>query len=195
MEADIYQAPEADLQQEEAVSNEFYVVSKSKFLILYVTTCGLYEVYWFYRNWSLYKQANNVNMWPVMRAIFSVFFAHSLFRNIDIRVEYSKTGYKWSPEMMAGIYVILSIAGIIAGWVSTSVPEYSILDFVSLITFPMTIWVLYKAQTAINIACDDPEGESNAQLAPANYLWIAIGLAFWALVGFGLYEAFVGASL
>ncbi|MBB3060463.1 hypothetical protein [Microbulbifer rhizosphaerae] len=88
--------------------------------------------------------------------------------------------------------MILSIVGAIAGWIPASAPEYAILDFVGLITFPVTIWILYKAQTAINIACDDPEGESNAQLATANYLWIAIGLAFWALVGFGLYEAFVG---
>lgn len=192
MENNIYQAPEADLQREQAVSNEFYVVSRSKFLILSITTFGMYEIYWFYKNWSLYRLASGIRMLPVMRAIFSIFFVNSLFRRINDRVEESGYIYQWSPGLMAVIFIVLSIMSGVVGMISAISVEYAVLDAVSTLFFPLTVWILYRAQSAINIACDDPQGERNAQLTPANFVWIAIGLLFWALVGLGFYDAFVG---
>lgn len=33
----------------------FYVVSKRKFTILFLSTIGLYYLYWFYKNWDRYQ--------------------------------------------------------------------------------------------------------------------------------------------
>ena len=39
--------------------------------------------------------------------------------------------------------------------------------------------ILLKAQRAVNVAEDDPQGKSNASYTGANFLWMFIGAAFW----------------
>lgn len=193
MEADIYRAPEAELQESrDAADREFYVVSKNKFLLMMIGTLGIYELYWFYRNWKLYKECHGASMLPVMRAIFSVFFAHSLFRKLEDRHAEMDRESTWNPGAMATIYVILTIAASIADRVSTSMSEYTVLDFVSIVILPFIVWILYRAQRVINIVCEDPDGESNAQITPANCFWLVIGLLLWSLIAIGFYDGFVG---
>lgn len=196
METDIYRAPDAELQGEQAAAeHEFYVVSKNKFLLLMIGTFGLYEFYWFYKNWSLYKKHSGADMLPVMRAIFSIFFVHSLFRTVEDRNLDNGGESTWSPAWMATLYVVLSIASSIADRISAKMVEYTALDLVSLVALPIIVWVLYRAQHMINIVCGDPNGESNSEITPANYLWVAIGLLFWGLIAIGFYDAFVGLPL
>lgn len=54
----------------------FLVVSIRKFLLLYISTFGLYRVYWFYTNWRLQKQFNRETTWPVARTVLAVFFVY-----------------------------------------------------------------------------------------------------------------------
>ncbi|WP_193163043.1 hypothetical protein [Microbulbifer hainanensis] len=195
MEANIYQPPAAELQSESTTTaREFYVVSKTKFLVLMIATFGIYEIYWFYKNWSLYKRANNEDMWPVPRAIFAIFFAHSLFRLMDSRVREAEKNISWNPEWMGAVYVLATLVSTIADRISTKMPEYSVLDVVSLGLLPLITWVLYRAQSVANLVCGDPEGKSNAQFTAANYAWTVIGVAVWALMGLVLYEAYTGYS-
>ena len=81
MQENVYAVPESNLEiLPESPRHMFYVVSKIKFLVLFFATFSLYGVYWNFKNWSLYKNYHNDDIWPIMRAIFSVFFTHSLFR-------------------------------------------------------------------------------------------------------------------
>jgi hypothetical protein len=41
---------------------------------------------------------------------------------------------------------------------------------------------LYRPQHAANIACGDPNADSNRQLTPANCVWLIFGGIFWALI-------------
>jgi len=193
METDIYRAPESELQDtEETAGREFYVVSKTKFLVLFFATFGLYGIYWFYRHWSQYKRASGEKMLPVMRAIFSIFFTHALFYTIQGRIEESGRSYRWSPALMATIYVIASIAVTIADRISATSTEVSAMDAIGLVTLPLMAWILYTAQKGANIACGDAAGESNANFTPINFLWIVPGVLFWLVVGIGAYELLVG---
>lgn len=193
METNVYKPPQSNLVRDEARDADFYVVSRKKFLTLFIATLGMYRLYWFYKNWSLYKTSSDKNMWPVMRAIFSIFFAHSLFDLLGGRSREIDNTYKWSPSGMATLYVIFTIIENITDKLSQKSIGAPYTDFVVLITLPLIGWSLYKAQLAANIACNDPTGSGNSRLTPANYVWIALGGIVWAVAGLGLYSIIFGA--
>lgn len=196
MEADIYRAPQADLREPEVEGDhEFYVVGTAKFLILMIGTFGLYELYWFYKNWSQYKFRHGENLLPVMRAIFSMFFVYSLLKRVAERNHAHGQEVRWFPGWMAASYILLSVMGWVAEAIGSAIAVYTVFDFVSLATFPAIIWILYCAQQEINMACGDPDGDSNATLTPANYFWILIGVLIWAGMAFEFYAGFSGRAV
>ncbi|WP_160152032.1 hypothetical protein [Microbulbifer sp. ALW1] len=199
MTSDIYQAPEADLRQDTdqgqavaAEDREFYVVSGRKFLVLMIGTFGLYELYWAYRHWKNYSDSHRAAMWPVMRAIFFLFFAHSLCSKIDASLLSTHKKHSWSPTLVATLYVVFSLVSSIGDRLSGMDGVSIWVSFVAFGVFPVLIWCLYRIQVAANIACDDPQASSNASFTPANFIWLAIGFAIWAALLFGLYAAYVG---
>lgn len=175
----------------------FYVVSRRKLAILFLATFGLYVVYWFYRNWSNYKHSNskgfNVDraIWPVARGIFSIFFTHALFGEIKAYGRDKEALDGWDNESLATQLVLFTIAWNVLDRLSARSIGSPYTDIASLLIMAPVLGLLFSAQRMINIGCDDPAGESNSRLTPANYLWIALGLVVWALVilGFILPEA------
>jgi multisubunit Na+/H+ antiporter MnhG subunit len=192
METNIYKPPESNVAQAELMSPEFYVVSRNKFLILFISTLGIYRLYWFYKNWSLYRKSSGKKILPILRAFFSIFFAHSLFKLFDGKSKEIDNTYKWSPGNMATLYVLFAILENVSDRLSRKSIGEPFTDFILLITLPVIGWTLYKAQISANIACDDPAGAGNSRLTPANYAWIVLGAVFWVIVGLGLYTVTVG---
>ena len=47
-------------------------------------------------------------------------------------------------------------------------------------------YCLFRTQRAANIACGDPDAVENRHLTAANYLWLTLGMLFWALILLGL---------
>ncbi|NQZ57260.1 MAG: hypothetical protein HRT88_07300 [Lentisphaeraceae bacterium] len=187
---DAYRAPTAEILNDVGVKNEYYVVSPKKFLILFISTMGIYGVYWFYKNWSLYKTANDEKMWPVMRGIFSIFFVHSLFRSVDAGLRSKNLDYQWNVNGLATLYVIVSIADRILDKMSQKSIGSPVTDVLSLVALPIICYILFKAQKAINLVCGEIDGASNSTLTAANYIWVVIGVAFWALIMVGLFVMF-----
>src|SRR6478735_927493 len=64
-------------------SAQFYDVSIATLSALQLVTFGLYAVYWFYRHWAVQKRARRLNISPLARGIFAIFFVHRLFKAID----------------------------------------------------------------------------------------------------------------
>ena len=175
MESNVFSTPEADLIDanndiNSDVSQEFYVTSKNKFITLYVATMGLYSLFWFYQNWRLYKIKNNEHMWPVMRAIFSIFFTHSLFEAIDSRLKRDKVDFSWNHNFLATVFVIASIISEICDRLSNNDVGGMVAVFVPILILPILGGCLFKAQQAVNFACGDEEGEINNQFTAANYI-------------------------
>lgn len=59
MEENAFSAPQAELIDDSnneisGISREFYIVSTTKFLVLYITSLGIYSLYWFYKHWQQY---------------------------------------------------------------------------------------------------------------------------------------------
>lgn len=191
MSEQIYEAPSADLGDEDAgIVDEFYVVSKKKFIVLYLATMGIYSVYWVYKNWRCYKTVWRTDIWPVPRAIFQIFYMHSLFAKIDETLGRKKIEYSWSPSTLATGYVVLSILSQVLDRLSAKEIGSPITDLLSFGILPLLMLILMQAQAAINLSQDDEFGSRNSQFSVANWLWILLGVIFWAFVGIGLLMIF-----
>ncbi|RDD81468.1 hypothetical protein DVJ77_09780 [Dyella tabacisoli] len=167
------------------ISAEFYVVGTKKFLLLSIMTLGLYWYYWHYQQWARYRSYHNEKLWPVARALFAIFFIHSLTSEIDHRLRKNRTPYAWSPGAIATAYVVLALASSIGNRLPQNVGPWLNGLFIVLV-LPIA-WLLLKVQRAANLACGQPNGESNQRLTGVNWLWLVLGAAFWALILFGLY--------
>ena len=184
--ANPYAAPATALpQQTESEARQvLYVVAPRKFLLLMILTLGAYSLYWFYRTWSLLNRVHKI-YWPIPRAIFSIFFTHSLFGEVDGQLRTRGVDHRWTPGMLATIFVVATIASRVFDRVTADDASPGILVVSFLFLVPM-IWPLYRAQLAINLSQDDPDGATNAELTAANILWMVLGGALWALILFGL---------
>ena len=183
------QAQIADLIETTAVA-PFYVVSERKFLLLFIATLGTYTFYWFWRHWKLHKIDKKLEIWPVPRAIFQIFFAHSLNREIDHLIHRKQQRYAWSANGLATVFVLFTITGNIADRLAWRGFGSPISDIIGLLTLVPVCYCLFRTQQAANIACDDPEANANRHFTIANYVWLSLGMLWWALIllGFALPE-------
>ena len=79
----------------------FFDVSPMKLLVMSTVTLGLYQIYWHYKNWKCVKERTDVI--PILRAIFGVLFAYSLF--LEIRETAKQAGRE--STLAAGPLAIL----------------------------------------------------------------------------------------
>ncbi|MGH1487202.1 MAG: hypothetical protein ACRBCI_13395 [Cellvibrionaceae bacterium] len=187
MDDNIYKAPEANLVSSNDEANaQFYIVSIKKFTILFFATVGMYPIYWFYKNWKLQKERHDLSIWPVARGIFSIFYAHTLFNKIDSVLQQKQKVFEWSAGAVATSYVVLTVVSTLMSQLASKEIGSPYTDILSIAALPVLYVILLKAQKAINLSQNDPEGEANNQLTGANIVWIFIGLLLWALIILGL---------
>ena len=171
----------------------FYVVAPRKFTILFLVTFGLYQVYWFYKNWSLFKSripsasAFGTTIWPVPRAVFSVFFVHALFKTIKQHAPDKPAVAAWGESSHATFVVFLILLSTLLSRLADHFNGNVWLNLLGILVVVPLMHALRNAQDMINIACDDPQGAANAALTWANYLWIVIGALFWMTVVLGMF--------
>lgn len=186
----LYAPPTARIvdPQTEAASRPtpFYVVSTAKVIVLSIVTFGLYTLYWFWRHWKLHKIDRKLDIWPVPRAVFSIFFAHTLNSEIDHRITRNRERHRWSPGLWATVYVV----AVIASRIANRVPETIVSAEMALVTSMAAVFAitasLFHAQRAANIASGDPQARSNNRFTAANWVWIVLGGLFWLLLAIGL---------
>lgn len=186
--SDVYappQAPVADVG-ERRPATEYFIVSARKLWLLNIATFGLYGYYWRYRMWAAYQRWHRESMWPAMRSIFGVFFAHSLNREIDQSLRERGVRHRWSPMAVATAFVIAWIVSGIAsslGRLDGVPPAVQTLSLAMLL--PIT-WSMAQTQRAANLACADAAGAANARLTVSNWVWLALGGIVWAINALGL---------
>jgi hypothetical protein len=189
MSDSIYAPPQADLNTTpvDSISAPFYVVTVKKMAVLGLLTFGLYFIYWHYQNWRQYRDwqlartQEKQDIWPVPRGIFSIFFMHSLFRNVKAFADDNERHIDWEPEMVATILVILTIIGNILDRLAMRNIGYPVTDILSLILLAPLLYMYTRVQPIINASCGDPESKSNSNFTVANWIWIVIGALLWVL--------------
>ncbi len=193
MSTNPYQAPESalvDAVQEKPANLEFYVVSSFKFWLLMIGTFGLYTLYWFYRHWSQQNKRHG-GYWPVPRAIFSIFFTHSLFAQIEHVLKTRGIAFRWSPSGLATLYVFCSLVMHVSTRLANSGMISEALDTASILLMIPSLWALFVAQSAANVAEGDPDGAGNAVITGANIAWLVLGGLVWLLALLGMASNFV----
>jgi hypothetical protein len=164
----------------------FYVVSTRKLAILFLATAGLYPIYWFYKNWDRYKDRVpgasrfGTRVSPPVRAAFSVFFVHALFRTVKQHGSAHAACRAWSAGLHATWLVLLLLAGECVDTLVDPALGRPYGNLAALLVMVVTLFAFLKAQRMINLACGDPAGAANARLSRANLAWIAIGAVVWA---------------
>ena len=185
----IYQAPEAEIVGNRGSEKDdlFYVVSAKKFWLLFIFTFGMYYVYWFYRHWAIYKKRTGEKLWPVMRAIFTVFFTHRLYDNFSSHCYAAGNRGVKSLKGEATLLVLLVIISNMIGRMTTRGVGYPYLDIVELLLTPVLGALVWLGQKVANLACGDPDGSSNSRLTVVNWIWLVLGGLFWLMVIAGIF--------
>ncbi|MDH0450164.1 MULTISPECIES: hypothetical protein [unclassified Shewanella] len=158
-------------------------VSLAKLTIMFVATFGLYQIYWFYKQWQALKAYYDLDAWPIARCIFTVFFTHSLFVYVDEYIKEDNRSYRWSHSALATVYVLLIVVSSILNNIEV-LPTFFIL--ISIFIPLAVLYPLYEAQKAINFALEPLDYEDNSSLTWLNWIWIALFGFYWAMVIYAL---------
>ncbi|MEO7465341.1 MAG: hypothetical protein ABIV42_07700 [Nitrosospira sp.] len=96
----------SEIPLEVPAARVFFPVSLFKLTIMSLFSLGLYEIYWFYRNWQLVKAHESLRILPFARAFFTIFFCYQFF----VWVRKAGLSQKNSPPLAAGALAI--------GWIT-----------------------------------------------------------------------------
>lgn len=80
-----------------------------KFILLSVGTLGLYELFWFYKIWYLFKLKDKSRIRPSLRALFAPFFIWSLARRINQLLKKEHITFSSNPFLLGLIYVLFCL--------------------------------------------------------------------------------------
>ncbi|MGH7577402.1 MAG: hypothetical protein ACREM1_20010 [Longimicrobiales bacterium] len=69
----------------------FFPVSTGKFVAMSACTVGLYDLYWFYKNWQRVRDRSGESLSPFWRAFFAPLWSFSLFRRVH---QYAQECYR-----------------------------------------------------------------------------------------------------
>lgn len=184
----LYAPPQAEIAEPAVAGygDEFYVVAKRKFFLLYLITLGVYQWYWFYRHWALHRRYRDVALWPIPRAIFAIFFTHSLATRIEDRIKGNGSALAESLGGVAGGFVVFQIISNVIDRMSWKGIGSPMTDYLSLLMLVPLSLVLWQIQKAANLACGQPDGTANHRITGANVIWLVLGGLLWLLVIAGL---------
>jgi hypothetical protein len=147
----------------------FFPVSPGKLLLMSVCTVGLYEFYWFYKNWHLVKAREKSSIDPYGRAFFCIFFCSSLFR----RVEDAARDAKVEPVRGAA----MALGWLVFTLISLVTDPFGLLSFAAIL-------FLLPVQGAVNRinAARAPGHEANDRYSGWNLAVMACGVLCYVMV-------------
>jgi hypothetical protein len=164
-----------------------FPVSLLKLTVMSIATLGIYELYWFYKNWNLIKQREKIKMAPFWRAFFAYLFCYQCFS--DIRAQAASLGLRQS----------LPAGPLAVGWIITSLlwklPDpYWFVSFFSFV-FILPVQALANRVNARITSDYDP----NQEFTGWNWAGVVVGAIILTLAILGtidtLSPGFIGALL
>lgn len=178
MESNLYTPPKSVVDDVAPGASEydvrFFPVSPLKLVVLSTCTLGLYQIYWFYKQWDLIKKHSEPDIIPWGRALFSVLWC------------YSCLGYIRKDEEQLDIARRLPVTFLTVLWIAATLswrlpPPYSLFGFLS-------SFILIPVQQHINRVNTvvAPDHERNSGFSVWNWLAVVLGGLFQILIIIGL---------
>ena len=195
---------ETDLKQSEIQTsppdeNEtpFFPVSEGKLITLYILSFGLYGIYWFHQNWKRQQPMMDKKIYPVWRAIFSIFFTHSLFKRIDQQAVHLPQQHKFNANVLATFFVAAIVVSNVVDRLSinTDIAQSitnTTLMITSIVLFLFSAYPLAKVQATVNRINNDMLGYLNHKYSMWNYVLIVLGIVSWLMLAMGLLAESMG---
>ncbi len=174
-----------------------FPVSENKLITLYILSFGIYGFYWFYKNWQLQQKTMDKKIYPLLRAIFSIFFTHSLFKRIDRQASHLEKQYRFNAGFLATLFVASVVLDTLIDGINTNTTmlygtSNSILTLVSLSLFFLSLYPLVKVQGTANRINNDILGFLNHRYTWSNYILIAFGVMLWLMFALGFLAESLG---
>lgn len=165
-------------------SIEYFAISPKRLALFSILTLGIYEIYWFYKNWDAIKKAENLKISPLGRAIFTVFYCNSLFKKVLESAKSHNYQNSYSPGWLATAYILLLVIGNGLSRVESSDVGFNLLWLVIAIS---SFIPLLSIQKAINFNNEKVKGNSDLKsgFSGGEVVLIIIGLAWFLLVLWG----------
>ncbi len=153
----------------------FFQVSVKKLVIMFFVTMGLYQIYWFYKHWSIVQERECSTIWPIARAIFSLFFCYGLFGRI------------YDSASAQGITLRVPAGGIAILYILGTVFVYLPDDFWVWVSFIVVPFSLALIQDTANKLCVmiTPNLDRNSNFSGWNILAIVTGGLLLLLAAIG----------
>ena len=147
----------------------FFTATPLKLAVMSVVTGGIYELYWFYKNWVLVKQRTGQDMMPFWRALFAPLWAYSFFKQVR-----NSAGVNNVPESMPiGLLAIAYFA--IHATVRLPDPYW-------LITFSSFAVLMPANNVALQINRRlNPDFRNNGRFTGWNWAGVVLGGSIFAL--------------
>ncbi len=196
LETDLNQS---EIQTRPADENEtpFFPVSEGKLITLYILSFGLYGIYWFQQNWKRQQPMMDKKIYPVWRAIFSIFFTHSLFKRIDQQAVHLPQQHKFNANVLATFFVAAIVVSHVIDRLSINTDinqsiTNTTLIITSLVIFLFSAYPLAKVQATVNRINNDMLGYLNHKYSMWNYVLIVLGIVSWLMLAMGLLAESMG---
>lgn len=141
----------------------FFAVSVPKLAVMSLCTANLYQVYWFYKHWKRIAEREREHIWPIMRALFGVFFCYPCFGRIR------------DHGRAAGLENHLPAVPLAIGYIVTTL-TWRLPDpyaWISMTTFLFTLPVQRYANE-LN-ALESPSHDRNSRFSVWNWIAIVVG--------------------
>ncbi|HET7462739.1 MAG TPA: hypothetical protein VFJ82_15905 [Longimicrobium sp.] len=153
------------------MAGEFHPLAIHKLVVMSLCTLGLYEVYWFYRNWRRVRERTGESMMPFWRSLFAPLWAYTLFEDVDDEALRRQIQSGWSSVMLAVAFFLMS-----ATW---RLPEpFSLISLFSFLP-------LIPVQNTINQMAARRGVQPNAQFGVWHIAVMLLGALFLVLAAIG----------
>lgn len=179
MSSNPYASPESEvadveLRHPSSGTHVYLSVSVTKLILLSFGTIGLYQFYWFYKNWQLHKLRTGESISPFLRTFFGIIFCYPLFRRIG---EYTTTSgiSSFNAGACAAAWIIPSLL------VDLPDPYWRVIF--------LAVFALVPVQRTVNEinAKAAPGCAVNAKIKGWNWLAVFPGLLLLALIIIGAF--------
>lgn len=152
-------------------SEKMVLTSRSHFIILNVLTFNLYTVWWTYKSWRFFRDYQEADVEPAMRALFSILFLYSLFEKIKY--------FALSQKLPVTYSSVLLYLGVLI---------FSVLSYLPVPYFLMSLFAIifyFPAIDALNLAVmssSDYDSVVQTNFNSRQISLIVIGGIFWMFI-------------